>query len=581
MLKKANISWKENNTPENEDFGDIYFSKENGLNESSYVFIDSNDLASRWRETEVYNIAELGFGTGLNFINTAHHWLNSKNKGILNYYSFEKHPLESSVINKALSMWLELKEIREKLVNNLPDNFPGFHRVNFPEYKVFLNLCYGDANDYLHRLNPNIDTWYLDGFAPSKNPEMWSDNIFKNISEKSNKGASVATFSAARIVKDGLKSAGFEISLKKGFGKKREMIVGKFPGNRTKIKIPEKVAIIGAGLAGSLTALSLSQRGIVCDVFEKNNSIASQSSGAAAGVMMPYLSAEHNQRSEFFLNAHGLVRRILDGKDFFSQHSSSKAGVIRLAIGKTQEKAFSNFKDLNFDESFARALNAEELSKLLGFKVNKNGFHFPNSGWIDPKKYCEFALKKGTLGKTNLILNKKVTSFERSQDSFNLYSKEKELLGSYEKIIIANAFEAKEFYPNLEINVNRGQLAFVKSNPKLSKLKHVFCHQGYIMPEQNGMHLIGASYDHDSLSMEENSEQTKDLIFKLQSNVADLGNLEAVDYRVGIRTTTKDRMPIVSEIESGVFLNVAHGSRGLISSSECAEDLVSRLLSEA
>ena len=476
-------------------------------------------------------------------------------------------------MSKALGIWPELKVVTEKLVSNLPDNLPGFHRINFPEYKVFLNLCYGDANDYLHRLNSNIDTWYLDGFAPSKNPELWSDNIFKNISAKSNQGASIATFSAARIVKDGLKNAGFEVALKKGYGRKRDMLVGRFSGIRTKIKIPEKIAIIGAGLAGSLTAFSLNQRGISCDVFEQNDFVAMQSSGAAAGVMMPYLSAEHNLRSEFFLNAHGLVKRHIGNKDFFSQNSSLGAGVIRLAIGKTQEKAYSNFKNLNLDSSFARALSAKELSRLLGFEVSRSGFYFPNSGWIDPKKYCDFALAK-----TNLKLNTKVNKIEKTKDGLVLKSLENKVLGIYQKVIIANAFEAKEFYPDLEINVNRGQLVFVKTNKKLSKLKHVFCHQGYVMPEQNGTHLIGASYDHDSLSMDENTEQTKNLISKLQSNIADLGEIEVVDYRVGIRTTTKDRMPIVKEIEPSVFLNVAHGSRGLVTTSECAERIVDKLI---
>ena len=98
------------------------------------------------------------------------------------------------------------------------------------------------------------------------------------------------------------------------------------------------------------------------------------------------------------------------------------------------------------------------------------------------------------------------------------------------------------------------------------------------MPEQNGMHLIGASYDHDSLSMDEDTEQTKNLISKLQSNIADIGEIEAVDYRVGIRTTTKDRMPLVKEIESDVFINVAHGSRGLVTTSECAEKIVDMLV---
>ena len=572
MLKKANISWKENDTPENLDYGDVYFSKHNGLEESSYVFIRGNKLEQAWEDSNVFTIGELGFGTGLNFLNTIRHWIQHRLEGsnkskVLNYISFEKYPLEIEVINQALKIWPELDFLRERLVESLPNNLPGLHRINFPEYKVFLKLYYGDANHYLDKITNKVDAWYLDGFAPSKNPELWSEDIFKKIASKSSAGASTATFSAARVVKDGLSNAGFEISLEKGFGRKRDMLVSKFKGSVVRRTMDRKIAIIGAGLAGGFSALSLAQRGIKADVYEQNSSSASLASGAAAGVLMPYLSSIHDDRSEFFLNSHDFTwRQVKDLENIYY----SKCGVIRLAIGKTQEKAYQNFDNLNLDTNLAQAFDSKKISDLLGIEVKENGFYFPNSGWINPRELCSFLLKE-----SNLILNTKVSKIEKNASGFILKNIKDEVLGEYEKVIICNAFEAKEFYPEIEVNLNRGQMVFVKTKPELSKLKHVFCHRGYLMPENNGMHLVGASYDHKSLSLEEDKEQSQELIDKLKSS---FGQLEVVNYRVGFRTTTKDRMPIVKEIESGVFLNIGHGSRGLVSASECAERIVDQLI---
>lgn len=554
MNKKPVINWLEDGTPESLLFSDVYFSRQDGLAESTHVFLHGNSLPEAWQGCDLFSIAELGFGTGLNFLNTARHWAENNSKdAILHYVSFEKYPLSADAIIKALSIWPELSRYSELLVQNLPENLPGFHRIVFKDLRIFLTLAYGDANLLLPQLQGKIDAWYLDGFAPAKNPELWSEDIFKSIALKSNPGASAATFSAARIVKDGLASAGFEVNLTKGFGKKRDMLLAKLAGKKLRSSKQKSIAIVGAGLAGSLTAFALEQRGFKCSVFEQADSIANAASGAAAGVIMPYLVSHLDLRSEFFLNSFGFAWRQVDS-------SHSRCGVIRLAQGTTQEKTYQNLKDFNLSPDFAQTLESDQLSDLLELKVKTKGFYFKTSGWINPKQYSESALSD-----SKLILNTEVARIDRLADVFILQDVDNNVLGEFTNVVFANAFAAKKFFPNLPIKLNRGQLIYVKTNPQLKLLKQVFCHQGYIMPEVQGQHLVGASYDHQSLSMDEDLSQTQDLLDKLYQNLPQLSALEPCGYRVGIRTTTQNRMPIVGEIEPGVFVNIAHGSRGLVS----------------
>ena len=217
--------------PRSKVFDDVYFSAENGLAETEHVFIKGNNLPENWKGKERFVIAETGFGTGLNFLCA---WKLFKEQADpaqkLNFISFEKFPLDADEIKVSLHHWHKhFDGYLEPLTEMYPLLVPGFHRVPLDE-KVSLTLIFDDVNEALPQVEANVDAWFLDGFKPSTNPDMWSEKVFENMARLSKEGATFATFTAAGGVRRGLTAAGFSVKKVQGFGRKRDMSVGCYSG---------------------------------------------------------------------------------------------------------------------------------------------------------------------------------------------------------------------------------------------------------------------------------------------------------------------------------------------------------------
>lgn len=217
-----------NAVPRSEKFDDVYFSAEDGLAETCHVFLDGNDLPARWQDRSVFTIAETGFGTGLNFLSTWKQFEETARPDQnLDYISFEKYPLSAEDIEKYLHNYKsELGGYLSELIELYPLVVPGFHKITLAG-QVTLLLVFDDVNAALPQLEAEVDCWFLDGFKPSANPEMWTDTMFSQMARLSVPGATFATFTAAGGVRRGLDAAGFTVRKAPGFGRKREMLVGK------------------------------------------------------------------------------------------------------------------------------------------------------------------------------------------------------------------------------------------------------------------------------------------------------------------------------------------------------------------
>lgn len=240
LIDNASIEWKQGQ-PYASAFQDVYFSSDNGLLETEYVFLQGNNLTVRWQHLseKSFTIAETGFGTGLNFLCTVRSWLETAPKdAVLHFISVEKYPLSLSDITVALQLWPELLELFEPFLASYESLLIGKEPIMLFDNSVQLTLLIGDAMASLKTFNltdsnpPSslIDAWFLDGFSPAKNPDMWQPELFEQMARLSSQKTTFATFTSAGAVRRGLIAAGFDVSKQSGFGKKREMLFGCFIG---------------------------------------------------------------------------------------------------------------------------------------------------------------------------------------------------------------------------------------------------------------------------------------------------------------------------------------------------------------
>lgn len=222
---RQTLEWREGDMPYSQEFGDHFYCREDGRLECGHVFLSGNGLPGRWRRPGEFRIGELGFGTGLNFCETWRQWKGTRTEGgELHFVSFERFPMRPGDIDRALSRWPEIDAERQALRAQWPEQPSGIVDLDFGGMR--LTVACGVALDEIARFSGLLDAWYLDGFAPRRNPDMWSQELMHLIHGKTVDGGTFATYAAAGFVRRNLEAAGFAIDRRPGFGSKREMLCG-------------------------------------------------------------------------------------------------------------------------------------------------------------------------------------------------------------------------------------------------------------------------------------------------------------------------------------------------------------------
>ena len=215
--QKADVTWKPGGVPVSTRFDDPYFSLENGLEETRYVFLGGNDLPQRFQDG--FRVAELGFGTGLNFLATAQAWRQAGGTGTLHFTSFEAFPMTTAEMGKALRLFGGFDGLADALLSVWSAQ-GGMMRIGDD---LRLDVIMGDARETLPAWQGQADAWFLDGFSPAKNPELWSETLMAEVAAHTAPGGTAATYTAAGFVRRGLEAGGFTVSRVPGFGRKRHM----------------------------------------------------------------------------------------------------------------------------------------------------------------------------------------------------------------------------------------------------------------------------------------------------------------------------------------------------------------------
>ncbi|MBX8531065.1 bifunctional tRNA (5-methylaminomethyl-2-thiouridine)(34)-methyltransferase MnmD/FAD-dependent 5-carboxymethylaminomethyl-2-thiouridine(34) oxidoreductase MnmC [Pseudomonas cichorii] len=621
ITRHAQIDWDEQGNPHSRAFSDVYFSTESGLAETRHVFLVQNDLHARFTALpagERLVIGETGFGTGLNFLcawqlfeECAHP------EARLHFVSVEKFPLNHADLQRALALWPELAAFAEPLLAQYVAVHEGFQRLVFDEGRVTLTLLIGDALEMLPQLDGQIDAWFLDGFAPAKNPEMWTPELFSELARLSAPDASIGTFTSTGWVRRALNAAGFKMKRVPGIGHKWEVLRGKFIAWPEEAPLPSpikpwfarpaafegerKALVIGAGLAGCATAESLARRGWQVSLLERHAQPAQEASGNPQGVLYLKLSAHGTALSQLILSGFGHTRRLLErlqrGVDW------DNCGVLQLAFDDKEAQRQQQLAEA-FPEELLHRLDQPSAEARSGVTLRWGGLFFPEGGWVHPPALCHSQIAHPSI---KLIAHHEALELRRVDCQWQAWDQER-LIDSAPVVVLAGAADIKQFAQSADLPLKRirGQITRLPKTETSQVLRTVVCAEGYVAPPRMGEHTLGASFDFNSDDLNTNTADHLSNLQLLQEISDDLTarlgaahlSPEELQGRAAFRCTSPDYLPIVGPLADreefiqayaalgkdarqvpdtacpwldGLYVNSGHGSRGLITAPLSAE----------
>lgn len=606
-IATADIDWQ-NDQPVSRAFGDVYYSRDSGLEAAEYVFLRHNCLADRFARVPDggrFVVGETGFGTGLNFLAAWRLWQqnNTQPHACLHFISVEPYPLAREDLIRALALWPELAQLATELIEHYPPPITGTHRLVLDRGRVRLTLCFGDVNPAWQNLEFTADAWFLDGFAlaldpalspalnppfnPPLNPGMWNNRAIATISEHSGPGTSFATPTVAGQVPEMLADAGFCVSWVDGFGDNRNILIGDIPAAQhtgiDQLPTPESIGIIGAGIAGCLLANNLAKRGFKVTLIDQAESVAAEASGNRQGALYVKLGVDFNDQTELALSS------LLFSQRFYRQFEDNgwhPTGLIQLAYNESEADRQARFLAKNrYPPAVFQHVSADQASRLAGIPVPHGGLWFPASGWLQPAKLCEALADQPGIAQR---MSFRVGALEEKEARWRLTSSRGETL-TFDRIVLCAGPDTPELIPlkgQYRMKRIRGQITEVPEHC-INTPSLVVCGPGYINPAFDGSALVGATFDlHDpcpDVTTISNLENLSMLAGLLPEALAQSDVTEIAEYargRVAFRCTTHDYQPIAGpmktregELFSGVYLFTGLGSKGLTYSPLLAEYL--------
>ena len=636
-INTAALRWNEQGSPISTQFDDIYFSNDGGFAETRYVFLQQNQLPERFHSHthSCFVVAETGFGTGLNFLllwqafaEFRQHYPAAALKQ-LHFISFEQYPLTKADLRLALQNFPSLATYAESLQNQWPEALAGCQRIQFAEAGVCLDLWFGDINHSIHELDHSmrqaVDAWFLDGFAPAKNPEMWQQSLFDMMHRTTAMGGTFATFTAAGFVRRGLQQAGFNVERRKGFAQKREMLAGSRVASRSEPHPApwhyrvggnsKEIAIIGGGIASACLALALLQRGFHVTLYCQAEAAADNASGNHQAALYPLLTPDSFELSRFFPAAFSFARRFYDNLPFTFEHHWS--GVLQLAADNKNQQKFSKILAMEFPATLVTSVTGSEAEQIAGVQLACGGLYYPSGGWLAAseltKKLIQHCQSLGLqIGWQHQLLGLEQTGPQQWQLDFANGMRQ-----FHQQVVFANGDALNQFKQTATLPVYpvAGQVSHIVRTPRLEQLQTVLCYEGYLTPlsEQYQTHCLGASYRRNSRNLAITAADQHDNFQRLIDSLPAAGwapalKLAADPARCAIRCASRDHLPMVGALPDfeqlrtsyanlkqfqaypeqvdpvpvwpGLFMLGALGSRGFCTAPLLAEILAAQLNNE-
>ena len=627
-LVPAEINFDGDGTPRSVVYGDVYHSRHGGLKQAQHAFIAGNALPQRWQQAagESFAVLETGFGIGLNFLATWQAWREIPHQGRLHYLATELHPFRLADMQTLLA--LELDEAHTELAKALLKRWPlpigGVHRLELTD-DVVLTLMFGDSTEMLAACQSGrgIDAVYLDGFAPAKNPAMWSRKLLASVTRFCHADSTLATWCVVGEVRRELKALGWSLQRVPGYATKREMLCGKYsppayrhavPPAPTFAKPDEKRAIvIGAGIAGCTVSERLAARGWQIDLFDKHPAPATEASGNPIGLLLPRLAKDDAIGARAARAAYFYALRYLSN---LPQANWSSCGVLQLAADATDAQYQQDcIASGLFPETFVQWLDAAQakarLTDTFAWKPAQGGWWFADGAWVEPASVCLAAIHRaGQHLQANF--STEINRIAYADGEWSVFDERDSRLAHAPQLVLANAHAANRLLPtdlatlldkHLPLDRVRGQISILDAatHPDLASVPVALSGNGYLTPAVNGRLCLGASFNRNDDNMTETFADHQHNLQRLEELLP--GASKGIDPshlkgRVGFRTTTPDRLPLAGPLPDpaaiikgdpglrnmlrahGLHALIGLGSRGLMWAPLAAELLASRLCGE-
>lgn len=542
-VEPATVRW-DGNRPVSVAYNDVYHDAK-GLHEVDRVFLEPAKLEPKFAATiSTFTIAELGFGSALNFAISGERFL-SHSTGCLHYISFEQSPMDLKDLVKAARH--SKLGIHRELIQSYPPHISGWHRRRFANGRVQLSLYLGNVIDGLKDLldrQPNgVDAWFFDGFAPKFNPDMWSTELCESAAKLSNPGATVSTFSSAGVVKRALRHANFKVFRIDQRPYKHHSLLGVAPGNwlphPASVELTSQtISVLGAGFAGCSVARALADRGAKVSIHDRN--IAAGASAIPAAIVHARLLTDGSATASMRAHSYAFACEFYRGRKGYLN-----TGALQLPGVNTPPARIEKMKS-TLPNSWVEPVSSVQASTLAGSVIQLGGLFFPQAAVVDGSSVCR------------ALLDHPGIHFDQGPPRGEI-------------TVYACGSAITQFFPEIEVTALGGQAdRFIHESLHLPILG-----DGYFAPAMGGC-WVGSTYEYQPWPT---STATAANLTRFRSLFPHVPGTSVETFRA-MRAVTSDRVPIIGRVDSNTYISGGHGSNGSTSAALAGEWIASLIAGE-
>lgn len=555
------------------DFGDVYHPRVGALEQARHVFLAGNGLPDRWRGRRRFVIAETGFGLGNNFLAAWRAWRDDPQRcERLDFLSVELHP----PTRDDLAAWpreAACADLAAQLQAQWPPLTHDLHCLSFDGGRVALHLAFGDAAQWLPEWVARVDAFFLDGFAPDRNASMWDGRVFRSLSRLAAPGATAATWSSARAVRDALRAAAFEVYKAPGHGSKRDISVARFvpapgarsapPGRPRARDVEAHALVVGGGLAGCAAAWALAAQGWRCTVFDRHDAPAREGSGNPGGLFHGIVTPDDGVHARWH-RAAALAFAPVARAALAAGVPGALDGLLRLEYGLREVAAMrERLRRLGLPPAYVEALPAEAASERAGVPLHDPAWFFRAAGWIAPRALSAWFLQSAAVPPT-WRGGVAVERLQREAGDWCLFDAAGRELARAPTVVLANAGDALRLLDagDWPVQALRGQVSTAPAAGLILPALPL-AGAGYVLPAVAGQVVFGATAQRNDLDATVRSADHREnlaRVARLLGTPLPLAE-SALQGRVGWRWSAPDRLPLIGAVPDDTATGVGSGDQ--------------------